>query len=146
MGETEIEMQEKLQEKLQDLRANVERLEEKTRQQREFAGEDSGPGRKTLIRLSLEIEKELAQLCKKAGLTDTRFTWRKSVDGLVQAGAIDPALAKAILDFRDVRNQVIHSGLRRPVKQDILARAIDDGLIILQYLRSGETGGERVPN
>jgi hypothetical protein len=41
----------------------------------------------------------------------------------------------ALLEFRDVRNQVIHSGLRRPVRQQILS-AIDDGLIILRHLKA----------
>lgn len=152
LGEAEIEMREKLE----DLRANVEKLEglpaktvaktlatqagvagekEETLQTKilELAVRDRDAA---LIRLSIEIEKQLALLSQKAGLKETSATWRKTVDALLRAGVIEPTLAKAIIEFRDVRNQVIHSGLRGPVKREILTRAIDDGLIILQYLNA----------
>lgn len=89
-----------------------------------------------LIRLGIEIEKLLAVLCKQTNLADTSGTWQKTVAVLVQKGVLDSSLGKAIIEFRNVRNQVIHSGLRGPVKKDILARAIDEGLKILQYLRA----------
>jgi len=149
LGEAEIEMQEKLE----DLRTNVEQLEEMLPAKtvaKSPAAEASVTGENlqinilelaakdreaALIRLSIEIEKQLALLSQKAGLKETGATWRKTVDALSQAGVIEPPLSKAIIEFRDVRNQVIHSGLRRPVRREILTRAIDDGLIILRYLK-----------
>lgn len=152
LGEAEIEMREKLE----DLRANIEQLEETlpaktivnapvdeddiTREKEhglqarilELAAKDRDAA---LIRLSLEIEKQLALLSQKSGFKDTSATWRKTVDALLHSGVIEPPLAKAIIEFRDVRNRLIHSGLRSPVKREILTRAIDDGLIILQHLK-----------
>jgi uncharacterized protein YutE (UPF0331/DUF86 family) len=58
-----------------------------------------------LIRLSIEIEKELAQLCREIGKAPSA-TWRRSVDELVQANIIESPLAKTLTEFRDVRNQV----------------------------------------
>jgi hypothetical protein len=86
-----------------------------------------------LIRLAIEIERQLALLCKQGGVLDAGTTWRKTVEVLVKKGAIEPALGQAIIEFRDVRNQVIHSGLKGPVRREILARAIDQGLKILLY-------------
>jgi uncharacterized protein YutE (UPF0331/DUF86 family) len=150
VGEAEIE----LQEKLGDLRENIKQLDEKgplklaagtVASERavdeqydlesrilELAVKDREAA---LIRLSIEIEKELAQLCREIGKAPSA-TWRRSVDELVQANIIESPLAKTLIEFRDVRNQVIHSGLRRPVKQQILLSAIDDGLIILRHLKA----------
>jgi hypothetical protein len=86
--------------------------------------------------LSIEIEKELARLSNKIGFKDSVFSWRKAVDSLLKAQVIEEPLGDALLEFRDVRNQVIHSALRRPVKQQILLSAIDDGLIILRHLKA----------
>lgn len=153
LGEAEIEMREKLE----YLRANVAKLEEKVPPKTVVNVPAPGPGGAgekeeslqtrilelavkdrdaALIRLSVEIERQLALLSQKAGLKETSATWRKTVDALLQADVIEPTLAKAIIEFRDVRNQVIHSGLRGPVKREIITRAIDDGLIILQYLKA----------
>jgi uncharacterized protein YutE (UPF0331/DUF86 family) len=153
VGEAEIE----LQEKLGDLRENIKELDEKGPKQLaegvsaaesgqaveeqydlqrrilELAAQDREAA---LIRLSIEIEKELALLCNKIGFKGSPASWRRAVDALLQANVIEAPLAKALIEFRDVRNQVIHSGLRRPVRQQILLSAIDDGLIILRHLKA----------
>jgi len=152
LGEAEIEMREKLK----DLRANVEQLEDQVSTRIGAKAAASGAGsagqeealetkildlavkdrEAALIRLSMEIEKQLALLSQKVGTKAVDGTWRKTVDALLQAHAIESTPAKAIIEFRDVRNQVIHSGLRSPVKREITIRAIDDGLTILQYLKA----------
>ena len=148
IGEAEIE----LQEKLGDLRENIKELDEKGTKRlvdaTSVVGADqddlqlkildlSAQDREAaLIRLSIEIEKELARLCNKISFKDSVSSWRKAVDSLLKAQVIEEPLGDALLEFRDVRNQVIHSGLRRPVKQQILLSAIDDGLIILRHLKA----------
>lgn len=148
IGEAEIE----LQEKLRDLRDNIKELDEKGTKR--LVGATTAVGAEqadlqlkildlsaqdreaALIRLSIEIEKELARLSNKTSFKDSVSSWRKAVDSLLKAQVIEEPLADALLEFRDVRNQVIHSGLRRPVKQQILLSAIDDGLIILRHLKA----------
>jgi len=148
IGEAEIE----LQEKLGDLRENIKELDEKgTKQlvdgttavsvehadlQSRILDLSAQDREAALIRLSIEIEKELARLCNKIRFKDSVSSWRKAVDALLKAQVIEEPLGEALLEFRDVRNQVIHSGLRRPVRRQILLSAIDDGLIILRHLKA----------
>jgi hypothetical protein len=152
LGQAEVEMREKLE----DLRINVEKLEGKlpaklvpkagTKEAMANAEKEEDlqtrilelavtDRESALIRLSIEIEKQLALLSQRVGSKETNATWRRTVDVLLQAGVIEPTLAKAVIEFRDVRNRVIHSGLRSPVRREVLTRAIDNGLIILQYLK-----------
>jgi uncharacterized protein YutE (UPF0331/DUF86 family) len=148
IGEAEIE----LQEKLGDLRENIKELDEKGTKrlvdatsvvgaeqadlQSKILDLSAQDREAALIRLSIEIEKELARLSNKISFKDSVSSWRKAVDSLLKAQVIEEPLGDALLEFRDVRNQVIHSGLRRPVKQQILLSAIDDGLIILRHLKA----------
>jgi uncharacterized protein YutE (UPF0331/DUF86 family) len=148
IGEAEIE----LQEKLGDLRENIKELDEKGTKRPVDATSAVGAEQAdlqsrildlsaqdreaALIRLSIEIEKELARLSNKISFKDSVSSWRKAVDALLKAQVIEEPLGDALLEFRDVRNQVIHSGLRRPVRQQILLSAIDDGLIILRHLKA----------
>jgi hypothetical protein len=62
------------------------------------------------MRLSIEIEKELALLCNKIGSKGSPASWRRAVDALLQANVIEAPLAKALIEFRDVRNQVFIRG------------------------------------
>jgi hypothetical protein len=148
VGEAEIE----LQEKLGDLRKNINQLDEKGTKHLTNAATASADGETdlqskildlsakdreaALMRLAIEIEKELARLCNEIKYKDSVSSWRRAVDALLKAQVIEAPLGDALLEFRDVRNQVIHSGLRRPVKQQILLSAIDDGLIILRHLKA----------
>lgn len=148
VGEAEIE----LQEKLGELRVNIRQLDEKGTKrladaapataieqvelQSKILDLSAKDREAALIRLSIEIEKELARLSNKVSYKDSVSSWRRAVDALLKAQVIEAPLGDALLEFRDVRNQVIHSGLRRPVKQQILLSAIDDGLVILQHLKA----------
>lgn len=149
LGEAEIE----LQAKLSDLRANVEQLEEETpaREERraplnaqriedttvesailDLATKDKAAA---LVRLAIEIERQMALLCKGLGINLQRSTWREMIDALSQKGVFEPPLAKTLIEFRDVRNQVIHSGLRGRVQENMLTRTLDDGLQLLRLLK-----------
>jgi hypothetical protein len=135
-----------------DLRANVEQVEEKPPPREahkdrlnveriadtsmestilDLATRDKGAA---LVRLAIEIEREMALLCKELGITLQRSTWREMVEGLAREGLLDVPFARALMEFRDVRNQVIHSGLRGAVQENMLTRALDDGLQLFRFL------------
>jgi len=147
LGQAEIE----IQEKLGDLSKNVKQLEdtpEKTLRHVSAIATDvtdtsvestildiaSKDKAAALIRLGIEVEKRIALLCKEANVMPAHRTWRDSINALTQAKILEPKLGNALIEFRDVRNQVIHSGLRAPVQQSMLTRAIDDGLNLLRLL------------
>jgi hypothetical protein len=147
LGQAEIE----LQEKLGDLSKNVKQLEDAPEKAIHHASPTTTDVSETsiestildiaskdkaaaLIRLGIEIEKRLALLCKEANVMPEHRTWRDSVNTLTRAKILEPRLGSALIEFRDVRNQVIHSGLRAPVQQSMLTRAIDDGLNLLKLL------------
>jgi hypothetical protein len=153
LGEAEIE----LQDKVRDLNQNIEQLEEVSSDGRarhakvslkgitdttpestilELASKDKCAA---LVRLAIEIEKEMAQLCSESGANLHGPTWRQMVEALTQKGILDPVFANALIEFRDVRNRVIHSGLRGPIKDDLLTGAIDSGLQLLRRLKAGRT-------
>jgi hypothetical protein len=105
-GEAEIE----LQEKLGDLRQNIKELNEKGPKKLAEGISTADSGRAldeqydiesrilelavkdreaALIRLSTEIEKELALLCNRIGFKGSPASWRKAVDALLQANMIE---------------------------------------------------------
>jgi hypothetical protein len=147
LGEAEIE----LQEKLTDLAATVRALEEgpKGTQQSNLAAEqltdtalestilDLAAKDKSaaLVRLAIELEKEMVLLCKEIGIELRRPTWREAAETLMRKQIIEPPLARALIEFRDIRNQVIHSGLGGPVQETLIDRALDNGLQLLRLLK-----------
>lgn len=154
VGEAEIE----LQESVQKLHKEVEKAEEGTGAQvalwvshpkrAEAAQEEPGSENAILdlaakdkesaiVRLTIEIEKELAALFakKKLGAKPPK-TIRELVEQLVAAQSLSRATGTAILEFRDVRNRVIHPNQAGTVPPSALASAIDSGIRILRILRS----------
>jgi len=150
VGDAEIE----IREKLSDLRANVEQLEKEapkieaplTHSKAETFADTAAVSlildlatkdkSAALVMLAVEIEKEMAQLCKALGIELRSPTWRQLVDALTQKQILEPPLARALIEFRDVRNQVIHSGLRGPVQESLLTPTIDNGLQLLRLLKA----------
>ncbi len=148
LGEVEIE----IQEKLRDLAATVNQLEESPLK-RPHASASVGRLTDTsveatildlatkdksaaLVRLAIEIEKEMALRCKELGIELPRPTWRESVDALSREKVLAPQMARALIEFRDIRNQVIHSGLRGAVQGHLIDRALDNGLQLLRLLKA----------
>lgn len=154
VGEAEIE----LQESVQKLHKEVEKAEEGTgahvalweSHSRRAAAAQEEPGSENaildlaakdkesaIVRLTIEIEKELAALFekKKLGAKPPR-TIRELVEQLVAAQSLSRATGAAILEFRDVRNRVIHPNQAGTVPPSALASAIDSGIRILRILRS----------
>lgn len=147
LGQAEIE----IQEKLGVLSKNVKQLEDAPEKAIRHASSTATDTTDTsiestildiaskdkaaaLIRLGIELEGRIALLCKEANVMPAHRTWRDSINTLTRAKILDPTLANALIEFRDVRNRVIHSGLRAPVQQSMLTRAIDDGLNLLRLL------------
>jgi hypothetical protein len=154
IGEAEIE----LQESVQKLHQEVEKAEEGTGAQvalweshpRRAGVAQEEPGSENailelaakdkesaIVRLTIEIEKELAALFakKKFGAKPPK-TIRELVEQLVAAQSLSRATGAAIIEFRDVRNRVIHPNQAGTVPLSVLASAIDSGIRILRILRS----------
>jgi hypothetical protein len=90
-----------------------------------------------LLRLAVEIEKEMVSLVRAHRIELRRSaTWLELVNGLTQSKVLDPQLAKALIEFGDIRNQVIHSVIGGPVQESQLSRALDNGLQLLRLLKA----------
>jgi hypothetical protein len=90
-----------------------------------------------VVRLVMEIEKDLGRLFQQANLgARPPRTIREMVGQLVAKGVLSTETGKAIIEFRNVRNQVIHPTQGGAVPESVLVSAIDSGLRILRLLRS----------
>jgi hypothetical protein len=88
-----------------------------------------------LIKIGIEIERVLSELYESEGQTIMRpgLVWRQAVDFLEEKGAISFATSTACLQFRDIRNQLIHpSGADVP--EELVTSAVDSGLKLLRIL------------
>ena len=102
-----------------------------------LAARDKEPA---LVLLAIEIEKELLSLFRRAGLGDNLpRTIRETVQQMVSKELLPPEVGRAIIDFRDVRNKVIHPVRQCAVNNATLTSAIDSGIRILRLLRSEQT-------
>ncbi len=156
LGEAEIEMQDsvkKLHEEVEEAEnAIVGRPEEHAvkwnayrtwqpgeRSERSILALAARDKESALVLLAIEIEKELFSLSQRTGLGDKPpRTIRDAVDQMVSKGIFPAAVGKAIIEFRNVRNKVIHPIRERLVDEAMLTSAIDSGIRILRLLRSGE--------
>jgi hypothetical protein len=92
-----------------------------------------------IVRLAIEIEREL--FSRLAGVDvgkRTTTTISGAVSQLVENNLLPPNVGKAIIDFRDIRNKVIHPTREGAVSEMVLTSAIDSGLRILRVLRIDE--------
>jgi hypothetical protein len=153
-GEVEIELEESVQklhlevEKAEQsegiLVASRERREKRlTAPQDERGTEDAiltlaaQDKESAVVRLAIEIERELAALYhKKEVASEVPKTIRELVNQLVAKGILSSSTGTAIIEFRDVRNRVIHPTVGGTVPPPVLASAIDSGIRILRILRS----------
>lgn len=119
-GEGELELRERLLE---------DKIESKILELSKYDKESA------LLRLAIEIEKELLILCRAMDVEPERRTWRALVTELLKKDVLSKPMADAILEFRDVRNSVIHSGFGGPILEDSLTRTIENGLALLRSIR-----------
>jgi uncharacterized protein YutE (UPF0331/DUF86 family) len=93
-----------------------------------------------VVRVAIEIEKELARLFQAAELgSHPPKSIRIMVDQLAAKGVLPKATAKAIIEFRNVRNKVIHPSQVDIVPQSALASSIDSGVRLLRLLRNTQS-------
>jgi hypothetical protein len=89
-----------------------------------------------LLRLSVELEKELFVLHGQLGLrneTKGVLSFRQLVSHLRRHGAINTETEISLLEFREVRNQISHAATLYPAS--ILTSAIDSGIRLLRVIR-----------
>lgn len=86
-----------------------------------------------LVRIGIEIERMLVQLGHDDSPSKRSIVWSRTVGSLAEQGVITPQIAKALMEFRDVRNQLIHpSG--GSVTDALIASAVDSGIKLLRLL------------
>jgi hypothetical protein len=86
-----------------------------------------------LVRIGIEIERMLVQLDHGDSPSKRPIIWSRTVGSLADRGVITPQIAKALVEFRDVRNQLIHpSG--GSVTDALIASAVDSGIKLLRLL------------
>jgi hypothetical protein len=86
-----------------------------------------------LVRIGIEIERVLVQLDNGDSPSKRPIVWSRTVGSLAERGVITPQIAKALVEFRDVRNQLIHpSG--GSVTDALIASAVDSGIKLLRLL------------
>jgi hypothetical protein len=152
IGEAEIELQQKLSgltaevrqlEVTREGRAKVDRLADVTTESAilDLAARGAAAA---LVRLGIEIEREMLLRCRELGVDLGRPTWPEMIHALTDKKVLSGALGRALIEFRDVRNQVIHAGVRGPVQKEMLTRTIDSGLRLLRLLKAadGPVGAE----
>jgi hypothetical protein len=156
VGEAEIELQEsvrKLHEEVEKAEAGTgariafrENPAGGTRPSEQEAGSENAildlaarDRESAIVRLTIEIEKELAVLFEKRNPgSKPPKTIRELAEQLVATRSLSQATGTAILEFRDVRNRVIHPNQAATVPPSALASAIDSGVRILRILRSAQ--------
>lgn len=89
-----------------------------------------------LIRIGIEIERALTRLINPKTL-NRAIIWSQAIRQLESQGTITPEVAEATIEFRNVRNQIIHpSG--GPVPDGVVVSAIDSGRKLLDILTNIE--------
>jgi hypothetical protein len=91
-----------------------------------------------LLRLGIEIEKQLAVILRAQGTEIPRkgISWSDTIQSLHSGGIISAAMEQALMEFRGVRNRVIHATREGPVSEQLASSAIDSGLRIYRLLKA----------
>jgi uncharacterized protein YutE (UPF0331/DUF86 family) len=93
-----------------------------------------------VVRIAIEIEKELARLFVAAELgSHPPKSIRSMVDQLAAKGVLPRATAKAIIEFRNVRNKIIHPSQIDAVPESALGSSVDSGIRLLRLLRNTQS-------
>jgi hypothetical protein len=97
-----------------------------------------------LIRIGIDIERILVQLDRGVAASSRPIVWSRTVENLAARGIITPQIAKALIEFRDVRNRLIHpSG--GSVTNAFIASAVDSGIKLLRLLTGIREMNEGLP-
>lgn len=158
-GEAEIE----LQEKAEEVAESVEKSEAQVASLPLRAGDDSSSERKStakrlldasreaqiirlasddrlaaILMLAIEIEREVLFLNGMLGLRNKAKSGslRESIQLLQQQKTITPEIANALIEFSQLRNQIVHSLVRFTPDDPILISALDSGLRLLRLLKA----------
>lgn len=88
-----------------------------------------------LIRIGIEIERILAELERDTSITTRApgIVWSRTIKSLEVQGQITSQIAKALTEFRNVRNQLIHPSAGA-VPEALVTSAVDSGLKLLRLL------------
>ena len=88
-----------------------------------------------LIKTGIEIERVLTDLYQAAGGTVPRtgIVWSRAIEFLVSKGDLAPATSRACIEFRNVRNQLIHPSGGK-VADALVTSAVDSGVKLLRIL------------
>lgn len=91
-----------------------------------------------LIRLSIELEREVLLLHGMLGLRNNRrpVGFRRAVEQLRERGTISSEMANSLLEFWQVRNQIIHAQFSIDEPNPILNSALDSGIRLLRLIRA----------
>jgi hypothetical protein len=91
-----------------------------------------------LLRLGIEIEQELAAIQRAHGneIPTKGISWSTTIKDLHSRGIISGAIEHACMEFRSVRNRVIHATREGPVSEQLASSAIDSGLRIYRLLKA----------
>jgi hypothetical protein len=91
-----------------------------------------------LVRLGTELERALSALEGNTGTDRPKsgIIWSKTLRHLVASGMLSAPIAAALTQFRNVRNEIIHSSREGAISRVAVASAVASGLELLRLLQS----------
>lgn len=89
-----------------------------------------------LVRLSIEIERELYLLHGNVGLRNNNKVrnFPEIVSQLTKHGTLSPTIEHTIMSFRKVRNEIVHASQK--LNESVLNSTLDSGLRIFRLIKS----------
>ena len=99
-----------------------------------------------LIRLGIEIEKESAIIQQSYGalIPQRGISWSDTISDLEGQSVIPKSITRALMDFRNVRNRVVHATSGSGITEHLITSAIDSGLRIYRLLKATPRGQSAV--
>jgi uncharacterized protein YutE (UPF0331/DUF86 family) len=91
-----------------------------------------------ILLLAIEIEREALFLTVTLGLRNRAKTgtFREAIQLLTQQRLIDAEVAAALMEFYELRNQIVHARVRFDANDPVLISALDSGLRLLRALKT----------
>lgn len=90
-----------------------------------------------ILMLAIDIEREVLFLAGTLGLRNRAKTGslRECVQLLQEQKVITPEIASALMEFAQLRNQIVHATIRFTAEDPALISALDSGLRLLRLLK-----------